>query len=133
MSRFEGTLSCTMVKCAFEENQTSSIIVVSSFSTGMKCLHDDSVYYPWQRFVNKECTGYCTCNGRSGSVACVSLCPPGPIPMCAQGEVPEIRNEPVPAVLDQTGRCKCKRKSCYPRPNFPPPPPPGGFMEQHGE
>ncbi|XP_078370885.1 uncharacterized protein LOC144654589 [Oculina patagonica] len=89
---------------------------------GKLCLHDDSLYKPWERFVNQRCTGYCTCNGRSGSVACVSLCPPSPIPMCAQGQVPEIRNEPT--AVDPTGRCKCKRQSCRPRPNFPPLPPP---------
>ena len=118
---------------SFKENLTSSIIVVFSFSTGMKCLFEDSVYNPWQRFVNEKCTGYCTCNGRSGSVGCVSLCPPSPVPWCAQGELPETRMEPVPAILDQTGKCGCKRKSCNPRPNLPPPPPLGGSMKHHRE
>jgi len=98
---------------------------------GMKCLYEDSVYNPWQRFVNEKCTGYCTCNGRSGDVGCVSLCPPSPVPWCSQGELPETRNEPVPDILDPLGRCSCKRKSCNPRPNLPPPPPLGGSMEHH--
>ena len=117
----------------FEENLTRLIIVVFLLSTGMKCQYEGSLYNPWQRFVNERCTGYCTCNGRSGAVACVSLCPPSPVPWCSQGELPEIRNEPVPDILDPIGRCSCKRKSCNARPNLPPMPPLGGSMEYHGE
>ena len=109
----------------------TTIIFLSLLTLGIPCFHGDSLYKPWERFVNQACTGYCTCNGRSGNVGCVSLCPPSPIPMCAQGEVPEIRNEP--AAADKTGRCRCKRKSCNPRPKIPPLPLPGGPPEQHGK
>lgn len=98
---------------------------------GVKCLYEDSIYNPWQRFVNEQCTGYCTCNGRSGSVGCVSLCPPSPVPWCSEDELPETRIERVPAILDPTGKCGCKRKSCNPRPKFPPLHPLMGAMEHH--
>ena len=79
------------------------------------CFHDDEVYKPWEKFVSKGCTGWCVCNGKSGSVGCVSLCPPSVPRNCRPGELPETRDVPSG---DPTGRCTCKRQSCVERPGF---------------
>lgn len=92
------------------------------------CFHGDSIYDPWERFADESCTGWCSCNGRTGHVGCVSLCPPRGLPTCSLGEVPEETEEPS---VDPTGRCKCKRKSCLQRLSLPPPPPPVKTPEEH--
>ncbi|XP_022781312.1 otogelin-like [Stylophora pistillata] len=92
------------------------------------CFHGDSIYDPWERFADESCTGWCSCNGRTGHVGCVSLCPPRGLPTCSLGEVPEETEEPS---VDPTGRCKCKRKSCLPRLSLPPPPPLVKTPEEH--
>lgn len=79
------------------------------------CFHNDEVYKPWEKFVDKGCTGFCLCNGNSGSVGCVSLCPPSVPRNCRPGELPETRNVPSG---DPTGRCTCKRQSCVERPGI---------------
>lgn len=92
------------------------------------CFHGDSLHKPWERFADESCTGWCICNGRTGHVGCVSLCPPRGLPMCPPGKLPEVIEEPS---ADPTGTCKCRRKSCSPRLNLPPPPPPVKLPEEH--
>ena len=98
--------------------------------TEKSCFHGDSIHKPWERFADESCTGWCICNGRTGHVGCVSLCPPRGLPMCPPGKLPEVIEEPS---ADPTGTCKCRRKSCSPRLNLPPPPPPVKLPEEHGK
>ncbi|CAH3018027.1 unnamed protein product [Porites evermanni] len=78
-------------------------------SNGKVCFHDDQMYMPWEKFADKACTGWCTCNGLTGSVGCVSLCPLAPPRKCPPGTEAQIKNVPSG---DKTGRCTCKRQVC---------------------
>lgn len=80
-------------------------------SNGKVCFHDDQMYMPWEKFADKACTGWCTCNGLTGSVGCVSLCPLAPPRNCPPGTEARIKNVPSG---DKTGRCTCKRQVCAP-------------------
>lgn len=101
---------------------------VGELSKEKVCFHDDELYKPWEKFADKACTGWCMCNGESGSVGCVSLCPPSPVPMCSLGSVHETRVVPS---ADPTGRCTCKRQFCSSRPSLlrPPLPPHPGKLQ----
>ena len=76
---------------------------------GKVCFHDNQMYMPWEKFADKACTGWCTCNGLTGSVGCVSLCPLAPPRKCPPGTEARIKNVPSG---DKTGRCTCKRQVC---------------------
>ncbi|KAJ7377134.1 hypothetical protein OS493_030729 [Desmophyllum pertusum] len=47
------------------------------------CLQRDAIYKPGERFADETCNGWCECIS-GGSVKCVSLCPPSPVPMCTR-------------------------------------------------
>ncbi|KAK2553374.1 hypothetical protein P5673_025351 [Acropora cervicornis] len=75
-----------------------------------QCFYYGKVYKPGVKFADESCKAWCECNGASGHVVCVSLCPPLlPVP-CSPGETAVTMKV---KSVDPTGRCMCKHlKQC---------------------
>lgn len=89
--------------------------------TDNQCFYYGKVYQPGVKFADESCKAWCECNGASGHVVCVSLCPPLlPVP-CSPGETAVTMKV---KSVDPTGRCMCKRNVCTPSADIPIPPMP---------
>lgn len=77
---------------------------------GDVCHIDGQTYLDGEKFINKDCTGYCTCHADSSGqgLSCVSLCPPMGI-ACAPGEEIEEYNV---RVTGSGAECYCIHKRC---------------------
>lgn len=96
-----------------------------------QCFYYGKVYKPGVKFADESCKAWCECNGASGHVVCVSLCPPLlPVP-CSPGETAVTMTV---KSVDPTGRCMCKRNVCTPSADIPiPPMPPHPDLKQCGK
>ena len=101
-------MGCDMLRCcvALRCVVLRFIVLNSYFSISEFCDIDGVKYKIGQRFVDRNCTGYCKCFGPT-AVGCVSLCPPRFYGPCKHGET---QVETVRTVLDS--HCTCPVSKC---------------------